>query len=181
MRALWFASLAVLVACGGKPAEQAAPPAPEPAAAPVEAAPAPAPAAEAKPDLAAMSEDERKAWLMKRGEVVYTQGGPGGIACITCHGPEGKGTPPAFPPLAGQKGLMGDCAQHAGIVVHGLNMPITVDGVQYAGAMPAQGTMTDEDIAAVISYERMSFGNDFGPCLPADVAKARTSPPPVLK
>jgi cytochrome c oxidase subunit 2 len=180
MRFLSVAALLMVAACGGAPSEPAAPPAaPEPAPAPVEAAPAPA--AEAKPDLAAMSEEDRKAWLMKRGEVVYTQGGPGGIACITCHGPEGKGTPPAFPPLAGQKAIMGDCAQHAGIVVHGLNMPITVDGVQYTGAMPAQGTMSDEDIAAVITYERMSWGNDAGPCLPADVAKARTSPPPVLK
>ncbi len=101
------------------------------------------------------------------------QQGDGGIACSTCHGPEGKGTPPAFPPLVGQKDHMGDCAKHAGMVINGLMGEITVNGVVYNGAMPAQGSLTDLEIAAVLSFERTSWGNDFGICTPEQIAAAR--------
>lgn len=163
-------------ACGGSevPAEKPAPtPAEKPAAEAPKPPPEPAKASEKDTDLAAMSEDEQKAFLMTYGEKVYKTG-DGGIACMTCHGAEGKGTPGAFPPLVGQKDHMGDCAKHAGLVINGLQGELVVDGVTYNGVMTPQGTMlNDLQIAAVISYERMSWGNDFGLCKPADVAAAR--------
>lgn len=183
MRNFIVLSFLLTVACGGGEKAEAPPAEPAAAEAPpaAETAPAAAPAAEAAPDLAAMPEADRTAWLMKRGQEVYAQGATGGIACTTCHQADGNGVPAAFPPLAGQKDHMGDCVKHAGIVINGLNGEITVNGQKYNGAMPAQGAMSDADIAAVITYERQSFGNSFGPCLPADVAKARTLPAPVLK
>ena len=175
MRAFIVATL-FAAACGGseapKPAEAPKPvvEAPKPAE--------PAPAAEAKKsekdtDLTAMSEDEQKAFLMKYGEKVYLTG-DGGLACSTCHGAEGKGMPGAFPPLVGQKDHMGDCKKHADIVINGMQGEIVVDGVTYNGVMTPQGSMlNDLQIAAVITYERQSWGNDFGYCFPADVAAAR--------
>lgn len=166
---LWL-SLALL-ACGG------AEPAPKPveAAPPPIATPAPTPEPEAAPpvDLSTMSVEQQQAYLMELGKAVYDKGGSGGIACTTCHGPEGKGTPGAFPSLVGQKDLMGSCAQHAGYVVKGLTGKIMVDGVQYDGVMPAQANLSDLEIAAVISYERNSWGNSYGFCMPADVAAVR--------
>ena len=163
-----------LVACGGEePKEE--PKAEEPKA--EEPAKVEEPKEE-KVDLAAMSPEDQKAWLMKKGEEVYTTGGSGGVACVTCHMADGKGVAQAFPPLAGQLALMGDCKKHAGVVVHGLSGEITVDGVVYNGNMPAQGNLTDEEIAAVITYERNSFGNAGDVCLPAQVAEARTAPAP---
>lgn len=171
-----------LIACGGEtpapaPAEEVKP-AEAPVAAPAEA-PVAAPAE--KVDLAAMPEADRNAWLMKKGQEVYEKGGSGGVACITCHQADGKGMPGAFPPIAGSKDSYGDCVLHAGLVVHGLTGEITVQGQKYNGAMPAQGNLPDEEIAAVVSYERNSWGNAEGYCLPADVAAARTAPAPVLK
>ncbi len=117
---------------------------------------------------------------MKLGEKVYTSG-DGGIACTTCHGAEGKGTPGAFPPLVGQKDLMGDCKTHAGYVVHGLTGPMTVDGQKYDSVMTAQGAMlNDLQIAAVITFERNSWGNNFGDCTVEDAAAARTAPAPTV-
>lgn len=167
----WMLVVAVmsLVACGGAEA-------PKPA--PVAKKEAPAPPAEVKKsekdtDLSAMSEDEQKAFLMAYGEKVYLNG-EGGIACTTCHGAEGKGIQPAFPPLVGQKDHMGDCKKHADIVINGMQGELVVDGVTYNGVMTPQGAMlNDLQIAAVISYERQSWGNDFGYCFPADVAAAR--------
>ena len=166
MRFVTLLSLACLTACGGSE------PAPAPAPAPVKKAePAPEPAknkakgkAKAKVDPAEAfnklaTDEEKHAFLMELGEKVYKTG-DGGIACMTCHGAEGKGTPGAFPPL--------------GIVINGMQGELVVDGVTYNGVMTPQGAMlNDVQIAAVISYERHSWGNDFGYCMPESVAAAR--------
>ncbi len=167
-----------LIACGGGEAPPVAPEV-KPEIKVEEKAPEPPKAVE-KVDLAAMPEADRNAWLMKKGQEVYETGGSGGLACTTCHQPDGKGLAGTFPPLAGQKDLMGDCVRHAGFVVHGLMGEIVVDGAKYNGAMPAQNVLTDDEIAAVISFERNSFGNTFGYCMPSDVATARTSPAPTI-
>ena len=168
-----------LIACGGGEAPPAVPEV-KPEIKAEEKPPEPPKVVE-KVDLAGMTEADRNAWLMKKGQEVYETGGSGGIACLTCHQADGKGLSGTFPPLVGQKDIMGDCVKHGGIVVHGLTGEITVDGVKYTGAMPAQASLSDDEIAAVISYERNSWGNAFGHCLPADVAAARTAPAPVLK
>jgi mono/diheme cytochrome c family protein len=183
---IMFSSLILVVACGGgetpkpaeKPAETKAPAAkvePPPAAPAAPAAPATpaAPAAAGGEDLKALPPDQQKAKLMELGKKVYETGGSGGLACITCHQANGEGLPPSFPPLKGTKDFMGDCTKHAGYVVKGLNGEITVNGVKYNGQMPAQGNLTDLEIAAVITYERNTWGNDYGICLPETVAAAR--------
>lgn len=175
MRTAALSFVFALAACGGETAppapapEPIAEPAPEPAPEPVAE---PAPAADPAPDLAAMTEADRHAWLMTTGEAVYNTGGTGGIACKTCHMDAGQGAPPAFPPLAASDAL-GDCAKHAGYVVHGLSGEITVNGTTYNGIMPAQANLSDHEIAAVITYERNSWGNAAGDCMPSDVAGVR--------
>jgi mono/diheme cytochrome c family protein len=163
-----------LVACGGEAPKPA--PAPAPAPAPV-AAPPPAPVdpINKDADISAMADAEKHEFLMTLGDRVYHTG-DGGIACTTCHGPEGKGVPPAFPPLVGQKDHMGDCVNHAWYVVNGLQGELKVDGVVYNGIMTAQGTLlNDLQIAAVTTWERNMWGNAYGDCSPDDVKLARTS------
>lgn len=171
--------LALSFACGGgeappPPAEPVAPAEP-----PAPPAPPPAPAAEGLPaDFATLDDAGKLAALVALGEKVYTTGGSGGVACVTCHQANGEGLPPSFPPLAGQTDFMGDCAKHAGFVINGLKGEIEVGGVKYNGVMPAQGNLTDDEIAAVITYERQSWGNAAGACLPDAVAAARAATPP---
>lgn len=106
--------------------------------------------------------------LRAHGEKVYTS------VCQGCHQADGKGLAGNFPPLAGAGGFYGDAANHARIIVHGLNGPITVAGQSFNGAMPPQGgVLTDYDIAAVATYERTSWGNADGPVLPEVVASVR--------
>ena len=179
MRAITWAALAtVLLACGGsEPA-----PAPKPAPAKAEKTKKAEPKKEAKKeepkeekvDLSKLSDDEKKAKLMEIGEKVYKTGGSKGLACNTCHQDNGQGVPGAFPPLVGQKDHMGDCKKHAGIVINGLQGELEVDGVTYNGVMTPQGDLlSDLEIAAVITYERLSWGNDYGVCMPGAVAAAR--------
>ena len=144
------------------------------AAATGDAAAAPADAAEEpQVDFDALGEDEQKAYLMELGEKVYLTG-MGGIACTTCHQANGEGLPGAFPPLVGQKDHMGDCEHHAALILDGLSGEIVVNGQTYNGVMAPQKDMLDDlKIAAVTSYVRNTWGNDYGYCTPADVAKAR--------
>lgn len=174
------ALLGALAACGGsesttepKPGTPAVEPPPaEPAK--VEEAPAPAePAKPAEVDLSTLSDADKLAKLMEIGKSVYETGGSGGLACVTCHQANGEGLPPSFPPLKGTKDLMGDCLKHASYVIKGLTGEIEVLGVKYNSAMPAQAGLSDLEIAAVITYERQSWGNDYGLCTPEQVAEAR--------
>ncbi|MGC6491716.1 MAG: c-type cytochrome [Myxococcota bacterium] len=163
-----------LVACGSSdPAPVEAPAEPSAAAPKVEEPKVEAPKEDPLAAFNALSDDDKKAELMTLGKTVYETGGSGGLACQTCHQAGGEGLPPTYPPLAGALEFMGDCGTHAGYVINGLNGEIEVLGKTYNGAMPAQGNLSDLEIAAVITYERNSWGNESPMCTPDMVAAAR--------
>lgn len=102
------------------------------------------------------------------GSMVY------GTNCSTCHSSDGKGSPGAFPPLAGNPVVNGDATKVIHIVKNGLSGTIKINGATYAGQMPAwKGTLTNDQIASVISYVRASWGNTGGPVTSAQVAAVK--------
>lgn len=113
----------------------------------------------------AMAEAEAgsdKTWtkddLMKRGEQVYN------ASCAACHQPTGTGIPGVFPGLVNSKITTGPAAGHIDIVING----------KAGTAMQAFGAqLNDADLAAVITYERNSWGNAASVVQPADVKAAR--------
>ena len=118
--------------------------------------------------IAGMSEADVKKTLVENGKAIYE------IQCVSCHGPEGKGTPGAYPPLAGSDYAgFKDPAQHAQIIVKGLNGPIVVNGQSYNGNMAAFGQLSDLEIAAIATYERNAWGNNEGVVMPETVKAAR--------
>ncbi len=95
-----------------------------------------------------MSLDE----LMVMGEKIYTE------RCAVCHQPTGLGIPGAFPALKGSPVATGDVNTHINVVVNGRS----------GTAMQAFGNqLTEQEIAAVISYERNAWGNDTGDAVQA--------------
>jgi cytochrome c oxidase subunit 2 len=120
--------------------------------------------AEQKKKLASAAEDSNKKWdfagLKARGEKVYS------VNCIACHQATGKGLPGAFPALDGSKIVNGPRAAHLDIVVN---------GSKKNPAMVAFGKqLSDTDIAAVITFERNSWGNKTGDVIqPGEVKAAR--------
>lgn len=93
--------------------------------------------------------------------------------CAACHGSKGEGNAATnIPPLAGSDWPTGDTEKFAMIILNGLQGPITVNGKVYNNVMPAQGAgMTPENLGAVMTYVRRSFGNDASIVTP-DMAKA---------
>jgi cytochrome c oxidase subunit 2 len=96
--------------------------------------------------------------LMAKGEQVYNTN------CGACHQPNGQGLPPAFPAIAGSAIATGDPAAHISLVLNG--KPGT--------AMAAyRDILNDADMAAVLTYQRNSWGNDAGIIQPAAIKAAR--------
>lgn len=97
--------------------------------------------------------------LMKRGEQAYLS------TCAICHKADGTGSPPTYPAMKGSKVATGPIAAHIDMVLNG----------KAGTAMQAfRSQLSDNDIAAIITYERNAFGNNTGDVVqPADVAAAR--------
>jgi cytochrome c oxidase subunit 2 len=119
--------------------------------------------ADQKKKSAAAAEDPSKQWtadeLKAKGEKVYAAN------CVACHQASGKGLPPAFPALDGSKIAKGEKKAHIEIVLNGkANTAMAAFGKQ----------LSDTDIAAVVTYERNSWGNKTGDAVqPAEVKAAR--------
>ncbi len=106
--------------------------------------------------------------LAQKGEKVFKQN------CVACHGAGGAGQPGVFPTLHGTTWVVGSEKRLAGILLHGLQGPIDVNGTIYNGAMPAWGAqLSDEQIAAVTTYIRSSWGNNAPEITPEKIAAAR--------
>ena len=120
-----------------------------------------------KKKAAATAEDPNKAWdlkdLVARGEKVYTAN------CVACHQANGKGVPPAFPPLDGSKIATGPVAAHLDAVLNG----VSKNG-QPTAMVAWKSTLSNTDIAAVVTYERNAWGNHTGDAVqPSQVAAAK--------
>jgi mono/diheme cytochrome c family protein len=105
--------------------------------------------------------------------------------CAACHQAAGTGLAGAFPPLAGHVADIlkpADGRTYIGkVLLFGLEGAITVNGGNYAGAMPSWQGLSDNDIAAVLNYVSTAWDN--GKSLPpgfkpftADEIKALRTP-----
>ncbi|WP_105901050.1 cytochrome c oxidase subunit II [Vibrio gangliei] len=94
--------------------------------------------------------------LMAKGEAVYNE------RCSVCHQVNGEGMPNVFPALKGSPIAMGDLVKHIDIVLHG----------KAGTAMQAfANQLNEEEVAAVVTYERNAWGNDTGDVVQASQVK----------
>lgn len=98
--------------------------------------------------------------------------------CSACHQATGLGIAGAFPPLAGNPIVTADDATFIErVVLFGLQGKITVNGADFNGLMPAwENVLKDEEIAAVLTYTRSSWGNSASAVDAAAVAAQRAIP-----
>jgi cytochrome c oxidase subunit 2 len=119
-----------------------------------------------KKKATAAADDPARIWDVKeltaRGEAVYTAN------CAVCHQANGKGVPPAFPPLDGSKIATGPVAAHLDVVLNGV-----VRNGQATAMVAWKNTLSPTEIAAVVTYERNAWGNHVGDVVqPSQVAAA---------
>jgi mono/diheme cytochrome c family protein len=96
------------------------------------------------------------------------------LVCGACHGQNGEGGP-AGPPLAGSEWVTGPVSNLIRIQLRGLVGPIKVAGIEYdfPAGMMAMAYQSDEQVAAVLTYVRNSFGNQAPPVSPEQVSALR--------
>lgn len=95
--------------------------------------------------------------------------------CAACHQPTGLGSPNVFPPLAGSDYLNADKNRAIGIVIHGRQGELVVNGQKFNNSMPSF-PLTDDDIANVLTYVYNSFGNSGLEVTPDEVKAVRAQP-----
>ena len=97
--------------------------------------------------------------------------------CVVCHQATGQGIPGQFPPLVGSEWVLANDWHGDNhlirVLLHGLQGPIQVNGATYNGAMPAWKQLTDDQIAAILTYIRSDWGNSAPPISAEQVAKIR--------
>ncbi|WP_421797718.1 PVC-type heme-binding CxxCH protein [Haliscomenobacter sp.] len=108
-----------------------------------------------------------------QGKALYSKEG----FCITCHQADGKGLPGSgFPPLSGTEWVTGSEERLIKIILKGLMGPIVVEGKNYEGMVPMtpfEGMLNDQELAAVATYIRNSFGNKASVISPEKVKEIR--------
>ena len=121
-------------------------------------------------------------WLqqqMDAGKEVYMKAAAGGGMCFTCHQPNGEGLAGQFPPLAGSDWVLGDKERLIKISMYGLMGEIEVNGVKYNNVMAPPGippgSLTDDQIANVLTYIRNDWGNSASAVSAEEVATVRAS------
>lgn len=103
--------------------------------------------------------------------------------CAMCHQAEGQGIEGVFPPLARSDFLMArasasDRGELVDFILNGKTGKLTVNGKEYNGVMTPVSGLTDEDIAAVLTFVTSSWGNSGGKAFtPDEVSKARAAHP----
>lgn len=128
-----------------------------------------------KEDVVATSLKGAERDLYVKGKAIYAREG----YCITCHQADGTGLPPSgFPPIAGTKWVTGSEERLIKLVLKGLHGPIEVSGRTYGGQVPMTpfgGMLNDEEVAAITTYVRNSFGNKAPAVSPQKVKAVRAA------
>lgn len=100
--------------------------------------------------------------------------------CGTCHLTNGKGNGVIYPSLVGSAWVTGDEERLIKLALHGLWGPMDVHGKRYD---PAKGVppmtafrslLTDEELAAVLTFVRNTWGNTASAIAPGSVKRVRS-------
>ncbi|GBQ82595.1 c-type cytochrome [Asaia krungthepensis] len=112
------------------------------------------------------------------GQAVYNSN------CSVCHQAAGAGSPGQFPPLAGRIGKIAATAEGktyvADVLLNGVHGTIDAAGSSYMGFMPSFKALTDDQLAAVLTYIS-SIDTPGAPAFRADEVKAARATPKKAK
>lgn len=105
---------------------------------------------------------------LAQGEALY------GRHCVACHGELGEGVAGIYPALAGNRAVrMAEPANVIRVIAKGGYLPATAGNPRPFGMPPFAHLLSDDEIAAVASYVRDSWGNRAGVVEPQTVSRLR--------
>ena len=94
--------------------------------------------------------------------------------CARCHQDDGTGVPQVFPALAGNPAVLTeDTTSLIRLLVEGGNSPATLSGPARQQMPRYADTLSDAEIARVLTYVRSAWGNHAQPVTGNDVASLR--------
>jgi mono/diheme cytochrome c family protein len=92
--------------------------------------------------------------LLTLGKTIYDR------ECASCHGAQGLGKPPHYPPLASNQSIqMSSAVNPIRMVLNGGFPPGTAGNPQPYGMPPFAQSLSDDEVAAVVTYIRTAWGN----------------------
>ena len=110
--------------------------------------------------------------VMENGRHVYA------TQCAVCHGDEGRGQPPTYPPLAGNRSIvMASPVNPIRMVLNGGYPPGTAKNPRPHGMPPFAQVLADDEVAAVVTYVRVAWGNTGTPVSAAQANDLRKAIP----
>lgn len=97
------------------------------------------------------------------------------LNCALCHydGHANRLNPSLFE----SPKVVGPTAPLIDVILRGQSGESMADGRVLGGIMPPQATLSDEEIAEILTYVRHHFGNSASPVTPEEVAKRRSKLP----
>jgi mono/diheme cytochrome c family protein len=106
--------------------------------------------------------------VMELGRKIYAQ------QCAICHADEGEGFPPSMPPLAGNQSItMSSPVNPIRMVLNGGYAPGTLKNPRPYGMPPFAHLLSDQEVAAVVTYIRVAWNNTGTPVTPAQANELR--------
>ena len=125
-----------------------------------------------KAEAVATAGSADRAWsseeLIAEGKAVYDK------VCVACHQDQGQGVPPVFPALAGSKIVAGPLLDMNGRIIPDSHVDRVFNGKAGTAMQAFRETLSDVELAAVITYERNNFGNKVGDMIqPAQIKALR--------
>ena len=109
--------------------------------------------------------------LISLGKTVYDKN------CASCHGTQGEGKPPHWPPLANNQSIeMQSAVNPIRMVLNGGYPPGTKGNPKPYGMPPFAGLLSDNEVAAVVSYIRTAWGNRGTPVSAREANELRSAP-----
>ena len=109
--------------------------------------------------------------LLALGKTIYDN------QCAVCHGAQGLGKLPHFPPLAGNQSIqMGSAVNPIRMVLNGGYPPGTAVNPMPYGMPPFAQSLSDDEVAAVVTYIRTAWGNRGAPVSARDANTLRSAP-----
>jgi mono/diheme cytochrome c family protein len=122
----------------------------------------------AQPDAA---QSEQMTSLVPLGRKIYE------TQCALCHASEGQGKLPNFPPLAHNQSIeMSSAVNPIRMVLNGGYPPGTVGNPKPYGMPPFAQALSDDEVAAVVTYIRVSWGNHGAPVSAREANELRSAP-----